>query len=145
MNNCSSRPDQQKYSLERAFWKPAFLAVFLSWSSKDVFWTFVLFMLIWRRLVWFKCSRKAIIRTKRKLINPKWHLKRKKKLLTCKKLEVWGFHFSSGLPCHVLSMLKHTWKSDIVNTTDKHYDKIVLCGQNRMLTLHSFFWQTFLQ
>ena len=29
--------------------------------------------------------------------------------LTCKKLEVCGFHFSSGLPCHVLRILKHTW------------------------------------
>lgn len=57
-------------------------------------------------------------------------------MLTCKKLDVWGFHFSSGLPCHVLSMLKHTWKGDIINTTDKHCDKIVLLGQNRMLTFH---------
>lgn len=29
--------------------------------------------------------------------------------LTCKKLEVCGFHFSSGLPCHVLRILKHTY------------------------------------
>lgn len=99
-------------------------------------------MLIWR-LFWFKCSRKGILRTKRQLTTPKWQPKRKKKLLTCKKLDVCGFHFSSGLPCHVLSMLKHTWKGDIVNITDKYYDKIVVLGQNRMLTLHSFFDKLF--
>lgn len=30
---------------------------------------------------------------------------------TCKKLEVWAFHFSSGRPCHVLSTLKQTLPS----------------------------------
>lgn len=29
---------------------------------------------------------------------------------TCRKLEVCEFHFSSGLPCHVLRTLKHTFK-----------------------------------
>lgn len=40
--------------------------------------------------------------------------------LTCKKLEVCGFHFSSGLPCHVFRMLKHTW----LTHTHKHRKKV---------------------
>lgn len=39
-------------------------------------------------------------------------LTKKTFLLTCKKLDVWGFHFSSGLPCHVLRILKQTWKNN---------------------------------
>jgi len=35
-------------------------------------------------------------------------------LLTCRKLEVWAFHFSSGLPCQVFSTLKQTCTTIVI-------------------------------
>ena len=31
---------------------------------------------------------------------------------TCKKLDVSGFHFSSGLPCHVFKILRQTYSNN---------------------------------
>jgi len=33
--------------------------------------------------------------------------------LTCKKLDVCEFHFSSGLPCHVFKILRQTYQQEI--------------------------------
>lgn len=45
--------------------------------------------------------------------------------LTCRKLEVWGFHFSSGLPCQVLRMLKQTWRKHIGGSVSPGYEILV--------------------
>lgn len=60
--------------------------------------------------------------------------------LTCKKLEVCGFHFSSGLPCHVLRILKHTWLKKNTHTSipsqqNDIHPKIATCKSNTAITI----------